>query len=63
MGTWVALCAACAGAALLGFWEGEGSVCGSGSLLGVGLCPGEDQSGSLKGRLEPGYTQAAHKAQ
>lgn len=53
--------AACAGAALWGFWEGEGSACDSESLLGRGLCPDEDQSCSLKGHEEPGYTRAAQE--
>lgn len=33
------------------------------SLLGLGLCPGKDQSGDLKGHEEPGYTWAAQETQ
>lgn len=50
-----------AGAALWGFWEEGGSVCDSESLLGLGLCPDEDQSCSLKGHKEPGYMRAAQE--
>lgn len=33
------------------------------SLLGLGLCPGKDQSGGLKGHEEPGYTRATQETQ
>lgn len=38
-------------------------MCDPESLLGLGLCPDEDQSGSLKGHEEPGYTRAAQETQ
>jgi hypothetical protein len=63
-GTWVALCAVWAGAAMLVVPGRRGQrmwlrVC----WLGLGLCPGEDRPGSLEGHQAPGSMPASHGAQ